>query len=69
MKVTKGRSFLKSVTYRFFGTLTSFAVVYAFTRSGSLSSLIAAWETIIKVGVYYWHERIWNYISWGRRSE
>jgi len=67
MKVTKSRSFVKSWTYRIFGTLTSFLVVYAITHKGSLSALIAFWETILKVGVYYWHERVWDKIQWGRK--
>lgn len=66
MRVSKGRSFVKSVTYRVFGTLTSWAVVYVITGKGSLATLIAFWETVVKVGVYYWHERIWNKIHWGR---
>ena len=66
MKVTKSRSFIKSLSYRIFGTLSSFLVVYAITRKETLSVLIAFWETIVKVGIYYWHERIWNKISWGR---
>jgi adenylylsulfate kinase len=68
MNVTKGRSFIKSLSYRIFGTLTSFIVVYAITGEGALSVLIAFWETILKVGVYYWHERIWDKISWGRKT-
>jgi hypothetical protein len=67
MKVTKARSFTKSLSYRIFGTLSSFLVAYAITGKGSLSALIAMWETIVKVGIYYWHERIWNKISWGRK--
>jgi uncharacterized membrane protein len=66
MKVTKSRSFTKSLSYRIFGTLSSFLVVYAITGKGTLSALIAFWETIVKVGIYYWHERIWDKISWGR---
>ena len=66
MKVTKSRSFIKSMTYRVFGTITSWAVVYVITHKGSLASLVAIWETIVKVGVYYWHERVWNKIRWGR---
>lgn len=68
MNVTKSRSFIKSLTYRIFGTLTSWAVVYFITGKGSLATLIAFWETVLKVFVYYWHERIWNMISWGRKS-
>ena len=66
MKVTKARSFTKSLSYRVFGTLSSFLVAYAITGKGSLSALIAFWETIVKVGIYYWHERIWDKIRWGR---
>ena len=66
MNVSKPRSFIKSVTYRVFGTFTSWAVVYAITHKGSLASLIAFWETIVKISVYYWHERVWNKIKWGR---
>lgn len=66
MKVTRSRSFVKSWTYRVFGTITSFVVVYAITGEGSLATLVAMWETILKIGVYYWHERIWDKIKWGR---
>jgi len=66
MKVTKSRSFAKSLSYRIFGTVSSFAVVYVITGKGSLSALIAFWETVVKVGIYYWHERVWNKIKWGR---
>ena len=67
LKVTKGRSFLKSLTYRIFGTLSSWAVVYVITGKGSLATLVAFWETVVKVAIYYIHERVWNGISWGRR--
>ena len=66
MKVTKARSFVKSVTYRVFGTLSSFAVVYAITHKGSLATLVAFWETVVKVAIYYYHERVWDKIKWGR---
>jgi adenylylsulfate kinase len=69
MKVTRSRSLVKSFTYRVFGTLTSFAVVYVITGKGSLATLIAFWETVVKVGVYYWHERVWDRIRWGRKGD
>jgi len=68
MKVTKSRSLVKAFSYRVFGTLTSWAVVFAITGKGTLAALIAFWETVIKVIVYYWHERVWNFVSWGRKS-
>jgi len=68
MKVTKARSFTKSLSYRIFGTLTSWAVVYVITGKGSLATLIAFWETIVKIAVYYYHERVWDKINWGRTT-
>ena len=66
MQVTKSRSFAKALSYRIWGTLSSFAVAYVITRSASLSGVIAFWETVVKVFIYYAHERGWNKISWGR---
>jgi len=69
MKVTRARSFVKSLSYRIFGTLSSFVVVYAITGKAKLSALIAFWETVLKVGIYYWHERMWDKIKWGRKNK
>ena len=67
MKVTKARSFVKALSYRIWGTLSSVAVAYAITKNASLSITIAFWETVVKVFIYYGHERGWNYIQWGRK--
>lgn len=67
MKVTKSRSFVKALSYRIWGTLSSVAVVYAITKSAALSVTIAFWETVVKIFIYYAHERGWNYIQWGRK--
>ena len=67
MKVTKTRSLAKALSYRIWGTLSSVAVAYAITKNASLSITIAFWETVVKVFIYYAHERGWNYIQWGRK--
>ena len=67
MKVTKTRSFVKALSYRIWGTLSSVAVAYIITKNASLSITIAFWETVVKVFIYYAHERGWNYIQWGRK--
>ena len=66
MKVTRSRSLVKAFSYRIWGTLSSFLVALVLTGSASLSGLIAFWETVVKVGIYYVHERGWNFIQWGR---
>jgi len=67
MKVTKARSFVKALSYRIWGTLSSVAVAYVITKNVSLSITIAFWETVVKIFIYYAHERGWNYIQWGRK--
>ena len=66
MKVTKTRSFVKALSYRIWGTLSSVAVAYVITKNVSLSVTIAFWETVVKVFIYYAHERGWNKVKWGR---
>lgn len=67
MKVTRARSFVKALSYRIWGTLSSFIVAYIITRSATISGTIAFWETVVKVFIYYAHERGWNYVQWGRK--
>jgi uncharacterized membrane protein len=67
MKVTKTRSFVKALSYRIWGTLSSVVVAYVITKNASLSITIAFWETVVKIFIYYGHERGWNYVQWGRK--
>ena len=67
MTVTRARSFAKALSYRIWGTLSSVVVAYVITKNASLSVTIAFWETVVKVFIYYAHERGWNYIQWGRK--
>jgi uncharacterized membrane protein len=67
VKVTRSRSFIKALSYRILGTLSSVVVAYVITKNASLSITIAFWETIVKIFIYYAHERGWNYIQWGRK--
>lgn len=67
MTVTKARSFAKALSYRIWGTLSSFIVAYILTKNLTLSGAIAFWETVVKIFIYYVHERSWNKIQWGRK--
>jgi len=67
MTVTRARSFAKALSYRIWGTLSSFVVAYVITKNVTISGAIAFWETLIKVFIYYVHERGWNYVQWGRQ--
>lgn len=61
------RSFTKSITWRFLATFTTMLLVYIFTKEITLSLGIGFFDIITKLFIYYFHERAWNSINWGRK--
>lgn len=61
------RSWYKALTWRLIGIVILGGITYAFTRDWGKTT----WITIIFHGLrtvlYYFHERWWERISWGRR--
>lgn len=53
------RHILKTVSYRFVGTLTTFFTAYMLGASLQLSSLLGIGELLIKPVLYFLHERAW----------
>ncbi len=49
-------------------TLTTILIVFAFTRKLMLSLGVGAVEVICKVILYYFHERIWLVIPFGKKK-
>tara|TARA_B110000977_G_C11051509_1_gene482507 strand:- start:1148 stop:1357 length:210 start_codon:yes stop_codon:yes gene_type:complete len=66
MKVTKARSLAKAVMYRGLGTASTFLIAWAFTGEAMIATGIAILEFFVKTALYYFYERFWNLISWGR---
>ena len=64
-KETPIRSMVKSITWRAVATLTTIILVYIFTKHIGISLTIGVLEVIIKLAVYYLHERAWIRIKWG----
>jgi adenylylsulfate kinase len=62
------RSILKALSWRVFATLTTMLVVFAFTRKPVLSVGVGAVEVIVKLILYYFHERIWGFLGIGRKE-
>lgn len=58
------RHILKTISYRFLGTITTISVAYSLGASIELSSLLGIGELVLKPVVYFLHERIWyKYLS------
>jgi uncharacterized membrane protein len=66
MNVTKSRSFVKALTWRTTGTLDTFLISLLITKKPFIAASIASVEVLTKIVLYYFHERIWNKIQWGR---
>ncbi|RZS92240.1 DUF2061 domain-containing protein [Aquimarina brevivitae] len=60
------RSIAKAVSWRVIGTLDTLIVSYLFTGELVLASSIASIDFITKMLLYFFHERIWNRIKWGK---
>lgn len=60
------RSIVKSITWRILATLTTVSLVWIFSGRLYLAFSVGALEIIAKLFIYYFHERAWNKIKWGR---
>ena len=63
---THARSVLKAVSWRVIGTIDTFVISWLLTGKLTLAGSIAGLELFTKLGWYYFHERLWAAISWGR---
>jgi len=53
------RHILKTITYRFLGTLTTVVSAYLIGGSIKVASLLGLGEIILKPIIYFLHERLW----------
>jgi uncharacterized membrane protein len=63
---THARSIAKAVSYRVLGSLTTGGIFFILTGKAGLSLGAGALDAILKIGVYFLHERLWNHIHFGR---
>ena len=68
MNESKIRSILKAVSWRIFASIDTFLIAWLISGSVSTSSWIAGIEAFTKVFLYYFHERLWNKISWAKKK-
>lgn len=64
---THSRSVVKTITWRVLATLTTFLLVYFFTGKLELALTVGFLEAILKMVIYFLHERGWDKIKFGRR--
>ena len=64
---TNIRSVVKGVTWRILATTTTIVIVYTFFGRLDLAIAAGMIETVLKVGLYWIHERAWFKIRWGKK--
>jgi len=62
------RSILKALSWRVVATFATMSIVFAFTQKVVLSVGVGAVEVVIKLILYYFHERIWGILGIGRKE-
>lgn len=64
---THARSLAKAVSWRATGSLDTFIVAFVVTRSPKIAVSVALTEIFTKILIYYFHERAWALVPWGKR--
>ena len=60
------RFFLRGLAAVLPPLLTVMIIVFVFTRKLALAIEVGAVEVTAKLLLYYFHERIWGFIGWGK---
>jgi len=60
------RSLVKAVSWRIVGSIDTFVLSWIITGKLKFAVSIAGVETITKIAIYYFHERAWDLVPWGR---
>lgn len=64
-KESRSRSILKSLTWRVTATLTTMTIAWFITGNTETALKIGGIEIVLKMLIYYFHERIWQLVPRG----
>lgn len=60
------RSIVKSISWRIIGTMDTMLISWIVTGELKVALSIGVVELFTKMLLYFFHERIWNSINWGK---
>ena len=66
---TRYRSVLKGISWRIIATVSTIVVSWIITKRVDLALSIGLIEFVAKLGLYYFHERLWLRIKLGREKQ
>lgn len=67
-KVTRKRHLAKAISYRIIGTLTTMITGWYITGNAMSGVKIGVIESILKIGIFYAHERAWLKFEYGLKK-
>ena len=67
-KETNKRSIVKGISWRVVATTTTIIIVYFFFGRLDLAIAAGLIESVLKVGLYWAHERAWFKVRWGKKK-
>ena len=67
MSVKKSRSFAKSLTWRVVALITTFVTLFALSKDIQMATMATLITNGVNFVAYYYHERVWNSVSWGKK--
>jgi uncharacterized membrane protein len=66
MTDSNARSLAKAISYRVLGSTGTALVVFYFSGNMTVSLSAGALDMLLKISLYFVHERLWNHIPFGR---
>jgi uncharacterized membrane protein len=64
----RGRSFAKGFSWETFSNLVCFGMAYMMFGNLGGCAIFTLICFVVKLVLFYYHERIWHQIDWGKRS-
>lgn len=61
------RSFVKSITFRILVVVSDGVITFALTHRYDLTIGFVVFTNLASTALYYFHERVWAHVRWGRR--
>jgi uncharacterized membrane protein len=61
------RSIVKAISWRIVGTIDTIVISFFITGHIKMALSIGMVEVITKMVLYFFHERIWNLVKWGKK--
>ena len=57
------RSLIKALSWRVLALIVTVTVVWVVTGNTDMAATVGGADALVKIGLYYLHERVWNRIS------